>query len=212
VTQDPALNFPPTQHYATRAVAHYDTEPDGVTGGKIDVIMYRMSDAKHADAMIRAINRGIPIRLITEEENYRDARYIWHSYNVDRMWAAGVDVKDHVSGKAGITHQKSVILYGQKEVIFGSSNWSSAASTQSFDHNLFAGPCTPGQATWCDGGGPNSNPPNWFFNWFVQQFHDKWNSVNPYDFTEFTPFRPRPGGTPVNGAPANGAAGVGTRA
>ena len=212
VTQDPALNFPPTQNYANRAVSRYDNEPAGVNGGKIDVIMYRISQDEHADGMIRAIGRGIPVRLITEEENYRDARYIWHSYNVDRMWAAGVDVKQRylTGGKAGITHQKSVILYGQKQVIFGSSNWSSASATQQFEHNLFSAPCTPGQVTWCDGGGPNNNPPNWFFNWFVKQFDDKWNSVNPYNFTEFLPFKPRPGGTPVNKAPANGAVNVGT--
>jgi carbohydrate binding protein with CBM6 domain/phospholipase D-like protein len=174
--------------------------------------MYRISQDEHANGMIRAIGRGIPVRLITEEENYRDTRYIWHSYNVDRMWAAGVDVKQRylTGGKAGITHQKSVILYGQKQVIFGSSNWSSASATQQFEHNLFSAPCTPGQVTWCDGGGPNNNPPNWFFNWFVNQFNDKWNSVNPYNFTEFLPFKPRPGGTPVNKAPANGAVNVGT--
>jgi hypothetical protein len=209
VSQDPAMNFPPTQDYATKATTHYGREPAGVNGGKIDVIMYRMSDAKHADAMISALKRGIPVRLITEEENYRDTRYIWHSYNADRMWAAGVDVKDHVGAKQGITHQKSVILYGQKEVIFGSSNWSSASSNQQLEHNLFSRPCTAGQVTWCDGGGPNDNPPSWFFNWFVKQFEDKWNSVNPAAFVEFKPFRPLPGGTPVNVAPANGATGVG---
>jgi len=208
VTQDPAMNFPPKQDYATKAITHYGREPDGVNGGKIDVIMYRMSQDEHANAMIDALKRGIPVRLITEQENYRDTRYIWHSYNADRMWAAGVDMKDHVGGKAGITHQKSVILYGQKEVIFGSSNWSSASSNQQLEHNIFSRPCTPGQVTWCDGGGPNNTPPNWFFNFFVKQFEDKWNSVNPTGFVEFKPFKPLPGGTPVNVAPANGAVGV----
>jgi hypothetical protein len=218
VTQDPALNFPPTQDYAVKATTHYGREPAGVNGGKIDVIMYRMSDAKHATAIINAVNRGIPVRLITEQENYRDTRYIWHSYNADRMWAAGVDVKDHVGAKQGITHQKSVILYGQKEVIFGSSNWSSASSNQQLEHNIFSLPCAPGQVTWCDGarpdnvhkGQPAPLPPNWFFDYFVKQFEDKWNSVNPTGFVEFKPFRPLPGGTPVNIAPANGATGVGS--
>jgi len=212
VTQDPALNFPPTQDYAFKAVTHYGREPDGANGGKIDVIMYRMSDAHHADAMISALGRGIPVRLITEQENYRDVRYIWHSYNADRMWAAGVDVKDHVNGKSGIIHQKSVILYGQKEVIFGSSNWSSASSNQQLEHNLFSKPCTAGQVTWCDGGGPNNTPPNWVFNYFVKQFEDKWNSVNPTGFVELKPFVPLPGGTPVNLAPANGAVNASTTA
>jgi phosphatidylserine/phosphatidylglycerophosphate/cardiolipin synthase-like enzyme len=212
VTQDPALNFPPTQDYASRAIGDYDREPAGVNGGKIDVIMYRMSDRRHADAMIRAVNRGIPVRLITEQENYRDGRYIWHAFNADQMWAAGVDVKDHVNGKAGITHQKSVILYGRKEVIFGSSNWSSASSNQQLEHNIFSKPCIAGQVTWCDGPRSDGKPANWFFNFFVKQFNDKWNSVNPTEFVEFKPFIPRPGGTPVNFAPANGATGVGSSA
>ena len=212
VTQDPALNFPPTQNYETKAISRYDKEP---AGGKIDVIMYRISDADHADGMLRAISRGIPVRLITEEENYRDTRYIWHSYNVDRMWAGGVDVKQRylTGGKAGITHQKSVILYDQQIVIFGSSNWSSASATQQLEHNLFSAPCAPGQATWCDGARPNNTPQlpeHWFFNFFVKQFNDKWDSVNPYNFTEFLPFKPKPGGTPLNKAPANGAVNVGT--
>jgi hypothetical protein len=202
--QDPALNFPPTQNYETRAIGDYNSEiAIGPPDAKIDVVMYRISDAQHADAMIRAVKAGVPVRLITEQENYRDTRYIWHSYNVDRMYAAGVQVKDHVGGKQGINHQKSVILHAKKEVIFGSSNWSSASATQAFEHNLFSKPCAPGQATWCD-----TN--NVFFNYFVSQFHSKWNSLNGLNFTEFNPFVPRPGGTPVNAAPATGATGVST--
>ena len=157
------------------------------------------------------MNRGIPVRLITEQENYRDTRYIWHSYNADRMWAAGVDVKDHVNGKAGITHQKSVILYGQKEVIFGSSNWSSASSNQQLEHNLFSQPCTAGQVTWCDGGGPERQPAELVLQLVREavrrQVELGHRDGDAFD-VEFKPFRPLPGGTPVNIAPANGAIGV----
>ena len=204
VTQDPALNFPPQQQYIPKAATHSKNEY-GLSGAKIDVIMYRISANALPDVMIDAFtNQHIPVRLITEQENYRwidkngKGVYIWHSYNVDRMWAAGIPVKDHVGGKQGITHQKSVILYGQKEVIYGSSNWSTASSNQQVEHNIFSLPCKAGQTTWCD-----TN--NWFFTWFVNQFEQKWNATS-----EFKPFKPLPGGTPVNAAPANTASGVAT--
>ena len=154
--QDSALNFPPTQNYESKAIANYNREITigAANGAKIDVIMYRFSDQDHGDPMIAAAKAGIPVRFITEQENYRDSRYIWHSYNVDRLWAAGIPVKDHVNAKAGITHQKSVILYAQQEVIFGSSNWSTASSNLQYEHNLFSKPCTAGQVTWCDGARP----------------------------------------------------------
>jgi hypothetical protein len=217
-TKDPAMNFlqpwtpPATEDYEARTGNEIDKER-ALSGGKIDVTMFRISDRRQPDRMAAAANAGVPVRLLTESANYRDARYIWHSHNVDLMWAARVEVKDHdgpVEQFNGLNHQKSVILYAQKEVIFGSSNWSTASTDRQLEHNIFSKPCTAGQTTWCDGGGPNANAPNWFFNWFVQQFEEKWNNINPTGFIEYRPFVPRPGGTPVNSAPSNGAMNVGT--
>jgi hypothetical protein len=220
--KDPAMNFPPTaadskslDNYVKRALDDEKSEIaiGAPNGAKIDVTMFRISDRRQPDRMAAAANAGVPVRLLTESANYRDARYIWHSHNVDLMWAARVEVKDHdgpVEQFNGLNHQKSVILYAQKEVIFGSSNWSTASTDRQLEHNIFSKPCTAGQTTWCDGGGPNANAPNWFFNWFVQQFEEKWNNINPTGFIEYRPFVPRPGGTPVNSAPSNGAMNVGT--
>ena len=161
--------------------------------------MFRHSDRRHADAIVSLFKKGVPVRLITEQDNYRHPSYLWHSHNTDLVWAAGIPVKDR--NHLGSTHQKSVILYGQKEVIFGSSNWSTASANQQLEHNIFSRPCTLGQTTWCDGGPKGAN---WFFNWFVQQFNSKWNS------SEFKDFIPLPGGTPTNAAPSNGATGSST--
>jgi len=221
-TTDPAMNFPPTpadsnslDNYVRRALADETSEIDvGVpNGAKIDVTMFRISDRRQPDKMVQAVKAGVPVRLLTERLNYQNPSYIWHSHNVDMMWAGGVDIKDHdgpVEQFNGLNHQKSVILYAQKEVIFGSSNWSTASTDRQLEHNIFSKPCTPGQVTWCDGGGPNANAPNWFFNWFVEQFEEKWNNINPTGTIEYRPFVPKPGGTPVNSAPINGATGVGT--
>ena len=61
VEKDPELNFPPRESYRSRAVGRYNAETEA-----IDVIMYRITDRAHTDAMIRAIQRGVPVRLITE--------------------------------------------------------------------------------------------------------------------------------------------------
>ena len=54
--------------------------------------MYRITDSRHADAMIAAKTRGIPVRLITEPQQYRDPIRHWHSWNIDRMYMAGIEI------------------------------------------------------------------------------------------------------------------------
>jgi len=63
---DPELNFPPDQSYRNRAVALYNTEMQ-----KIDVFMFRITDVAHTNAMVAAVNRGVPVRLIADETEYR---------------------------------------------------------------------------------------------------------------------------------------------
>jgi phosphatidylserine/phosphatidylglycerophosphate/cardiolipin synthase-like enzyme len=65
--KDPQLNFPPAESYANRAVKAYNAESQ-----KIDVIMYRITDRRHTDAMIAAFNRGVQILLISDPQQYRD--------------------------------------------------------------------------------------------------------------------------------------------
>ena len=52
----------------------------------MDVIMYRITDRAHADAVISAVHRGVPVRLITEQAEYRDPKRPWHSWNIDRLY------------------------------------------------------------------------------------------------------------------------------
>ncbi len=181
VTKDPELNFPPGEGYASRAIARYKAEvaTSTPTPGAIDVIMYRITDNRHADQMIAAVQRGVPVRLITEPEQYRDVVRLWHSYNIDRMYIAGVQVRQRTH--AGLNHQKSILLKGQRMVIFGSSNWSSASDNSQQEHNYF------------------TKRPE-LFDWFVNQFERKWN--NPAENGDFVPLPPD---NPVNKAPLNAA-------
>src|SRR6185295_744301 len=64
---DPSMNFPPLEDYANRAVARYSRETQA-----IDAIMFRVYDNRHTNAMIGAVARGVPVRLITEPTEYRN--------------------------------------------------------------------------------------------------------------------------------------------
>jgi HKD family nuclease len=178
----PDMNFPPEQSFVSRSVKAYNAETQ-----RIDAIMYRITDRRHTDAIINAVGRGIPVRLITEPQQYRDPNRLWHSWNVDRLYMAGVQIRHRAH--AGLTHEGSVILYGQAMVIFGSSNWSSPSTDSQQEHNYFT-------------------KKNLFFNYFINNFDRKWN--NSTGNQETTAFVPLPPDKPAYQSPANGATGLST--
>jgi phosphatidylserine/phosphatidylglycerophosphate/cardiolipin synthase-like enzyme len=181
-TIDPDLNFPPDQSYRDRALSAYAAERQ-----KIDVLMFRITDETHTNAMIGAIGRGVPVRLVTDETEYRNASRLWDSYNVDKMYNAGVTVR--FDGHQGIDHEKAVILYGTGMSIFGSSNWTSPSTDSQREHNYFT-----------------TKP--WIHTWLADQFERKWN--NQTGFSETKPFVPLPPDAPAYNLPAAGATGVPT--
>ena len=172
------LNFPPSvdssQDYLARTQQNMDAETK-----KIDVIMYRITNQAITDTTIAAAKRGVPVRLIHEPDEYRNLERQWDSWNVDRLYMAGVQIK--MRKHLGLNHQKSVLLYGRALTIFGSSNWTTPSANSQLEHNLFT-------------------TKSWFFTWFVNQFEHKWNST-----TENQPFVPLPPTQPTNLLPLNGA-------
>jgi hypothetical protein len=157
--------------------------------------MYRITDRGHTDAILNAVARGIPVRLITEPDQYRDVSRMWDAWNVDRLYMGGVQIK--MRAHAGLNHQKSVILYDQNGsvsgdqsmVIFGSSNWTSPSAAGQVEHNIF----TKKQD---------------IIDWFVQQFERKWNNTGGVvENTDFVPLKPDAPTTPT---PADGATGLST--
>jgi len=174
---DADLNFPPAQSYANRAVKAYNAETK-----KIDVIMYRITDERHTNAILAAKSRGIPIRMILENIQYHNPQYLWDSWNVDRLYAAGIPLKWR--GHSGENHTKLVLLYGQAMAIFGSSNWTTASSDSQQEHNYFTTKTA-------------------LFTWFENQFTRMWNNSNSARATETVPFVPLPPDKPTNESPAN---------
>ncbi len=179
---DPQLNFPPEDSYRARSTAAYAAETQA-----IDVLMFRITDERQSDAIIAAVNRGVPVRLITDIGEYRNTARLWDSYNVDKLYHAGVQVR--VNGHQGINHEKAVLLRNSGTSIFGSSNWTSPSTDSQREHNMF------------------STQP-WMFTWLENQFTRKW--TNSTGYLETKPFVPLPPDAPVPNAPVNGATGVPT--
>jgi phosphatidylserine/phosphatidylglycerophosphate/cardiolipin synthase-like enzyme len=180
---DPSMNFLPNQNlsedYSTRTIAQIDQETR-----QIDLTMYRITDVRICDALLRAVARGVSVRLLAEPLEYRfDASRLGSEltgpYNVDRLYAAGVQVR--MRKHLGLEHQKSVLLYGRGLTIFGSSNWSSPSFNFQEEHNYFT-----------------TKP--WFFQWFADQLNRKWNSASEYE-----PFVPALPTVPAYLSPANAA-------
>ncbi len=51
----------------------------------VDAVMFRITSGKIPDELIRRHQAGVPVRLITDQGQYRNPTYFWDSYNVDRM-------------------------------------------------------------------------------------------------------------------------------
>jgi len=179
---DPELNFPPGEDFANRSVKRYNAETQ-----QIDVLMFRITDQRHTDAIINAHNRGVPVRMIVDPTEYRNAARLWDAWNVDRLYAAGITMRSTVH--QGINHGKLVLLHGQAMTIFGSSNWTSPSANSQHEHNYFTKDSV-------------------IYQWFLDQFERKWhNSTGNKETGTFTPLPPD---KPVYQSPSNGATGAST--
>jgi phosphatidylserine/phosphatidylglycerophosphate/cardiolipin synthase-like enzyme len=181
---DPDMSFVPAEDFSVRSRPLYDAETQ-----RIDVIMYKITEGSHADGLIRAVRRGVPVRLITEPERYRNPENVWHAYQTDRLYMAGVQIR--IRAHAGFLHQKSTLLYSQGLTIYGSSNWTTESNRSQYEHNYFTDKA-------------------WFFTWFRNNFERKWGNLTGN--AETAPFVPLPPDPPVYVGPANSSTGVSTSA
>jgi hypothetical protein len=184
VTDGCGMNFLPSpknkDDYGVKSISAINAEKV-----KLDVDMFRITNASITDATIAAFRRGVPIRLIVDSSEYSNPARVWDRYNVDRLFAAGVPLK--ITKHGGQNHEKSMIFYGQNLAVWGSSNWTLPSFNSQQEHNFFS----------------TAAVKPWFFDWFVNQFERRWNS--PQEYRAFVPIGP---GAPVNKTPANGATGV----
>jgi phosphatidylserine/phosphatidylglycerophosphate/cardiolipin synthase-like enzyme len=181
---DPELNLPPGEDFIDRVVKNVNAEQV-----KIDVMMYRIADARATNSIINAKKRNIPLRVIVDPSMYHDPTRYAVSFDFDRLYAAGIPLK--VTVHDGINHGKLTLLYGLGMTIFGSSNWTTPSANKQHENNLF------------------TNKP-FIFDYFVNFFERRWNNTSPVGVAETGPFVPLPPDKPVNSSPANGATDLGT--
>ncbi len=180
---DPELNFPPDQDYQDRLVSALRGETQ-----QIDAVIFRVTSGKVPDELIRRKEAGVNVRLITDRRQYRNTTYFWHSYNIDRMYVAGIPIKWKVDTTDQDMHQKSVVLHSRDMAVLGSSNWTASSSDTQREHNYFTRKV-------------------WFVDWLKAQFLRKWNNrkadgtaIGQTMFQNYTPGWPEP---PANLSPAN---------
>ncbi|HET6893483.1 MAG TPA: phospholipase D-like domain-containing protein, partial [Pyrinomonadaceae bacterium] len=76
---NPELNFPFTadgsQDFFNRTQVNLNQETQ-----KIDIIMYRITNQRFTDTTLAAVNRGIPVRLLHEPNEYRNPARQWDAW------------------------------------------------------------------------------------------------------------------------------------
>jgi regulation of enolase protein 1 (concanavalin A-like superfamily) len=152
---------------------------------KIDFVIYRLTVSNITDALLSRYRAGVPMRLIIEPNEYMNRKWpeFWltHAY-VDRLWAAGVPIKQRKHD--GITHMKSLITSD-----YATSASSNFAANWQRDHNYFI---------------PAATKPT-IHQAMVNRFQAMWT-----DTAGFTDFVPVPADRPTLASPASAATGVST--
>jgi phosphatidylserine/phosphatidylglycerophosphate/cardiolipin synthase-like enzyme len=161
-------------------IAEIERETQG-----IDLVSYRLTVPELTDALIRRFTAGVPVRVFIEPTQYRNPgfpEYWLVGAMVDRLWAAGVPVKQRVH--QGLTHMKAMIT--SNVAMHGSSNFTRFWQR---DHNYFISAATKPA--------------------LYLAARDRFNAMWS-DAVNYRPFEPLRPDTPALQTPATGAAGVST--
>jgi hypothetical protein len=174
---DPRLNFPPAESYQDRLVPLIDQEP---AGGWIDVEMYRVTQARPVDALIRAAARGVRERLYFDPAEYANPQQPGNRVQIDRLVDAAArypgTIEIRMRAHEGLNHQKAVWLHAQHIVVFGTSDWSDASENQ-LEANMFSGQ---------DAGDPLNDV---LFDELNRIFDRKWSNAAPDGSIETRPYK-----------------------
>ncbi len=99
----------------------------------IDIVIYRLTIPSITDALIARHRANVKVRVIVEPTQYRNR--LWPEYemtgaNIDRLWAAGIEIKQRQH--EGLTHMKTLIT--SNIALNASSNFT---ENWERDHNYF---------------------------------------------------------------------------
>ena len=100
----------------------------GVARDSIDICVFTITDNEVTDAILRAHERRVPVRVITDNDKAHDA-----GSDVARLRRAGLSVvTDHTPDHM---HHKFAVVDGNT-VLTGSYNWTRSAATENFENLL----------------------------------------------------------------------------
>lgn len=164
--------------FNNRLIAEINREPT-----KVDLVAYRLTVNSVADALIAKFQAGIPTRFMMDPEQYTSR--VWPEYwmthaNVDRLWAAGIPIKQRVH--TGLTHMKMLITSA-----YATNASSNIAEFWQRDHNYFV---------------PSATKPA-IYQAMQTRFNEMWN-----DPSAFGTFTPTPADAANLASPANGATAI----
>ena len=100
---------------------------------RVELVIYRLEVDNITNAILAKFNAGVPVRLIVDPGEYTNI--VWPEYwlthaNLDKLWAAGVPMKQRVH--QGVTHMKTLVT--STYATNASSNFAAAWQR---DHDYF---------------------------------------------------------------------------
>lgn len=95
----------------------------------LDAAVYSISDDSIYQALKRAKDRGVKIKIVT------DRLQATQSETVKKLWSDGFDIKISNGYKNGVMHNKYAI-FDKKMIITGSFNWSNNAESYNWENAI----------------------------------------------------------------------------
>jgi hypothetical protein len=77
---------------------------------RVDLVVYRLEVDNITSAILAKFNAGVPVRVLVDPVQYTNPLYpeYWLTHaNVDKLWAAGVPIRQRLH--AGVTHMKTLV-------------------------------------------------------------------------------------------------------
>jgi phosphatidylserine/phosphatidylglycerophosphate/cardiolipin synthase-like enzyme len=120
-----SVYFSPNRHAADTVIGFIDR-----TVTSLDIAVYSITHDRIADAIIRAHQRGVAVRVLMDKTQ-AGGKYA----DDERMEAAGIPVyRDRVTGLMHAKYALSDVGSEQRAVAAGSFNWTLNADTKNVEH------------------------------------------------------------------------------